>query len=86
MISHTLNFFTRELGDSATLAQCSYDLGSLHLRDHRPRVALTCFQEALDMAREQRNDKLEATSLQEMAQVHVYAYAKETLNLPSQQA
>ena len=62
--------FSRELGDSATLAQCSYDLGSLHLRDHRPRVALTCFQEALDMAREQRNIKLEATALQEMAQVH----------------
>ena len=69
MIFTCPNLFIRELGDSATLAQCSYDLGSLHLRDHRPRVALACFQEALDMAREQRNNKLEASSLQEIAQV-----------------
>ena len=60
----------RELGDSATISQCHFDLGSLYLLERRPALALRCFREALRTASEQRSWQQEAEVLREMSQVH----------------
>jgi len=56
----------RELGDSATVFRCHFGLGSLHLRERHPAMAVSCFREALAVARGQEN---KADVLREMAQV-----------------
>lgn len=56
----------RELGDSATVFRCHFGLGSLHLRECHPAMAVSCFREALAVARGQEN---KADVLREMAQV-----------------
>ena len=67
---HACFILFRELGDSETVAKCYFDLASLHLRGHRPSLALRCFQQTLDMAKQQNNKELEGDALREMAQVH----------------
>ena len=63
---------SRELGDSATVFQCHYDLGSLHLKERHPTLAVHCFEEALTVARSQRNVQFESETLREMGQVLMY--------------
>ncbi len=61
----------RELGHSSTVFKCHFGLGSLHLREHHPALALSCFREAVKAAREKRNHQWEADVLREMYQVCV---------------
>lgn len=60
---------SRELGDSETIFQCHFDLGSLHLRKGQPTHALHSFQEALSLAVELKNAIFEADCHRELAQV-----------------
>lgn len=59
----------RELGDSATVVQCHFDLGSLYLQETRPALALRCFRDALSVLTEQQNWQQDAEILREMSQV-----------------
>ena len=66
---HVTLILYRELGDSATVAQCHFDLGSLYLQETRPALALRCFREALSVSNEQRSWQQDAEILREMSQV-----------------
>ena len=57
---------SRELGDSATVFRCHYSLGSLHVKERHPAMAVSCFKEALVVASEPAD---KADVLREMAQV-----------------
>ena len=62
-------FFPRELGDSMTVYQCHFVLGTLHQKERHTSSALDCFKRALAVARELRDRTKEADTLREMAQV-----------------
>ena len=66
----------RELGHSSTVFKCHFDLGSLHLKEQHPSLALGCFREALKLAREKRNQQWEAEALKEMGQVSVCVFVR----------
>ncbi len=57
--------------------QCHFDLGHLHLKERHTSHALSSFQAALVIARELRNRRQEAETLQEMAQVCVCVRERE---------
>ena len=61
---------SRELGHSATILQCHLDLGSLHLQEVKPGLALRYFRDALSVASEQHSWQQEAEVYREMGQVH----------------
>lgn len=61
--------YLRELGDSVTVYQCHFVLGSLHQKERHASSAMGCFQRALTVARELRDRQKEAGTLREMAQV-----------------
>lgn len=61
--------YPRELGDSVTVYQCHFELGTLHQKEHHTSSALDCFEQAVTVARDLRDRKKEADTLREMAQV-----------------
>ena len=58
-----------EANDSSTVFRCYLSLGTLHLQENHPALALRCYQQAVGVARKEGSGLNESEALQKLAVV-----------------